>query len=95
MVLLLQIHRVAKKARAIKEALRLKELEGNLHAYLGKLWTIFMLHLELKCVLLIYMPFHQNLKDWLVDLDMLYKIVDEVITDVFDDIDARVLRYDQ
>jgi hypothetical protein len=48
MVLLLQIHRVAKKARAINEALRLKELKDNLHAYLGKLWTIFYASFRIK-----------------------------------------------
>jgi hypothetical protein len=40
MVLLLQIHKAMKKAREIKESLRLKELECNLHAYLAALRII-------------------------------------------------------
>lgn len=32
------------------------------------------------------------LQDWLVQLDMLYKIVDEVVDEVFNNIDEKVLR---
>jgi hypothetical protein len=32
------------------------------------------------------------LQDWLVQLDMLYKIVDEVVDEVFNNIDEKMLR---
>lgn len=94
-------HKLTKKAEAIKEPLRLKELEGNLHTYLRKLQIFSYVSLRVKLHIsytdaLSPEPKEYNpdedplLQDWLAHLDMLYKTVDKVVDDVFNNVPERV-----
>lgn len=67
-------HKLTKKAEAIKEPLRLKELEDALSPEPKE-----------------YNPDEDSLlQDWLAHLDMLYKTVDKVVDDVFNNVPERV-----